>query len=610
MEEVFSDEVMVGAYVNTCYLGMPAYGNNWKYKTNVPVIYSDDAHHYNTTNNGAVTGYEGFAVSSNYSTMDQTSGGLWGGYGWSGYNSWTYFYTYLYYCNVFLANIESAESVMDPTNYVQWTTEIRLLRAYFFYELCSRYGDIAMILEPCEIGDIGENLVKTSFQEVTDFVLAECDYALSDESLLPWRYETDNDARMTKAVAACLKSRMALYAVSPQFEDESYTMEDGGSHTWEWAYEIASDMLDLCLANGYELYASSVDYNANYKDLDTFANYQDHFVDISNNAYYSYYMLRADYSSSPIDKETIMISKSEQRGDYLYHGPVIIQKAGAGPCPTQELVDSYPMTNGDYVVDLENPYTYSSDNQTVTVNFASGTSYDEQNPYVNRDPRFYGTVLHNQSDFYTNAGVPCELEIYIGGTDATTWSSVDNTPTGYYNRKYSLPTASAQGSERTDWRMMSLGELYLNKAEAAVECGKYSEAEAAVKPLRDRVNMPNIVLSGQSESAARARVRNERRIEFAMQEYRYNDTRRWTPYGEDMECNKILTGMWAIKKDDGSFEYHRLPLGQSMDADGNVTGTTLVRAIGEAKYIRHALYEDEVNKIKLATGDDWQNPGW
>ncbi len=604
LDEVFSDEVMIGAYVNTCYKGIPPYGNSWSYATNVPIIYSDDAHEYGTTSTSAVLGYEGYSVDSQYSTGEKT-GAMWGGKYWDDWTSWSYFYTYIYNCNVYMSRIESAKDVMSPQKYAQWTTEVRLLRAYMYYELISRYGDVAFILEPCSIGDVGADLVKTSFHTIADYIIAECDYALTDESQLPWRYETSNPARMTKAIAATLRSRVATYAASPLFMDEDYVMEDGKKHDWDWAYGITSTSLEKCLANGYEIYTSSVDYPSPDED-----NYPEHFSMYSGNPYYSYYMLKADYSKSPTDKETIMVSRTQIRSDFLYQGPPLLGGYKAGWCPTQELVDAYPMTNGDYVVDLVNPYEYAADDQSVTVNFAEGSSYNEQDPYINRDPRFYATIMFNGSDIVDSKNTPLHVETFIGGNDETLWAEQRHTPTGYYARKYWEPDTEKNSTAKKEFRLMSLGELYLNNAEAAVESGRYAEAEDAIRPLRDRVSMPNIVLQGQDQDIARARVRNERRIELALQEYRYNDTRRWTPADEDMKCNRILTAMWIIKKDDGTYEYHRLPIGQSMDKDGNVTGKTLVRAIGENKYLLHALRTNEVNKILLATGDNWQNPGW
>jgi starch-binding outer membrane protein, SusD/RagB family len=52
--------------------------------------------------------------------------------------------------------------------------------------------------------------------------------------------------------------------------------------------------------------------------------------------------------------------------------------------PTQNLVDDFEMTNG------EMPYL-----EDGSINPASG--YDDQNPYTNRDPRFYASILYDGS---------------------------------------------------------------------------------------------------------------------------------------------------------------------------------------------------------------------
>src|SRR5690625_1881440 len=61
----------------------------------------------------------------------------------------------------------------------------------------------------------------------------------------------------------------------------------------------------------------------------------------------------------------------------------------AGHCPTQDLVDAYEMANGQIPI-----LGYEDDEHLIPkVNPESG--YDENNPYKNRDPRFYATIFYN-----------------------------------------------------------------------------------------------------------------------------------------------------------------------------------------------------------------------
>lgn len=93
--------------------------------------------------------------------------------------------------------------------------EARMLRAFYFFELARRYGDIAMptrVLTIEEANTIG----KMSFDEVIGFIVAECDACAADGNL-PNTYvgEPGNETgRITRGFALALKSKALLYAAS------------------------------------------------------------------------------------------------------------------------------------------------------------------------------------------------------------------------------------------------------------------------------------------------------------------------------------------------------------------------------------------------------------
>ena len=98
--------------------------------------------------------------------------------------------------------------------------------------------------------------------------------------------------------------------------------------------------------------------------------------------------------------------------------------------PTQELVDSYIMKNGK------------------TINDAN-SGYNEDSPYVNRDPRFAATVVYHGYQWTKGDGTKSTIYIKPGSSEAAGASNLDeyagpgqnSTGTGYYLRKYFDPTA-------------------------------------------------------------------------------------------------------------------------------------------------------------------------
>jgi hypothetical protein len=146
--------------------------------------------------------------------------------------------------------------------------------------------------------------------------------------------------------------------------------------------------------------------------------------------------------------------------------------------------------------------------------------------------------------------------------------------------------------------LFRLGELYLNFAEAAYQSvgpdTKVGDMSAldAVNAIRARVGMPGLP-SGMSKSDFERRYRKERRVELAFEDHRYYDVRRWKILEE---TDGFVTGMRAIRNDDGSFTYQRFKL-----AD---------RLCNTARYYYYPIVQTEVSKMLQQTGVNWQNPNW
>ena len=79
---------------------------------------------------------------------------------------------------------------------------------------------------------------------------------------------------------------------------------------------------------------------------------------------------------------------------WMYCGlPTTAGQIRAGACPSQELVDCYETTDGQPVLNLEQPYL-DSDHLKPNYN-RDNTIYNTTDPYANRDPRFYGSIYYN-----------------------------------------------------------------------------------------------------------------------------------------------------------------------------------------------------------------------
>lgn len=191
--------------------------------------------------------------------------------------------------------------------------------------------------------------------------------------------------------------------------------------------------------------------------------------------------------------------------------------------PTQNLVDAFPMANG-----------YPINEQL--------SGYDENNPYIGRDPRLKLFIIYNGA----TAGVG-NTPIYTsidGATNDGINLSQNATRTGYYLKKLlrqdvNLNPNSVNGQRHIKPRMRYT-DFYLAYAEAANEAwgptadgGHGYSAYDVVKAIRKRAgvgvanNDAYLETIKDDKNQMRTLIQNERRLELCFEGYRFWDLRRW-----------------------------------------------------------------------------------
>ena len=581
LDEIFQDDATVGAYLNTCYTRFPLYGLNNYLHNNFRIVLSDDAFDMGALvlpiYAGSMTSSASVQETENNQSTQDNYGGFWNNY-WANIRR----------CNVFLSRIETAKVTLESDRN-RWTAEAKTLRAFYNFELIKRYGPLPVITSPLGLDYDYDQLKRASFKECVDNIVNDCDEAIATADF-PWRITATSERyRFTKAVAAAIKSQAILFAASDLFNDNN--------NYWAEAEKITKHSLDTCLANGYELYTT-------LRNPSLFEHpYQELFCNV------------ADISAEPADKESILTTKYNGSNFWNVAGLPMLQNARSGTLPTQELVDAYGMvTTGEPVLNLEQPYL---DEKHLEPNYNPASGYDPLNPYKNRDPRFYAAIYSNVSKRYNKSNVLTNVETFAGGNNGINPTSQKFTLTGYYTKKYDYPTNGVTGKTAVSvsYRAYRLAELYLNYAEAANENGHTAAAIAAVNVIRQRAGMPIIDAAGLDKDKARLRIRNERRVEMALEEVRYFDMRRWSKPNSDLKATaRFVTAMWIERigtSPNYSYEYRRCVVGDAWDKTTSAwKNTGRERLIYENKYLFWPIPLDEANRLYGATGQIWQNPGW
>jgi hypothetical protein len=119
-------------------------------------------------------------------------------------SQWDRYYRGVRKANDVIANIGRIE-VGDPALLKRLEAEARFLRAFYYTQLTSLWGDVPLILEPLEIND---HRGRTDKNAIVDFVIEELN-TITNSNDLPLTY-TSEIGRASRGAALALKARVAL----------------------------------------------------------------------------------------------------------------------------------------------------------------------------------------------------------------------------------------------------------------------------------------------------------------------------------------------------------------------------------------------------------------
>ena len=403
-------------------------------------------------------------------------------------NRWAANYAQIRDINFFFSKIE--ESTIDKKVKTRLTGEMRFLRAFLYADLISLYGDVILITNLPKLDRKNFNQAKAPYQKVVDFVIQELDRAVAE---LP---DKAFDGRASRGAALALKARTLLYAASPLHNEGSY---DRGK--LQKAAQAAKAVTNL------GTYSLEPDYGAIYKTP----------------RYSGEIIFGRTFNAQHIPFNLFGVTSADR-----YYLPMVYRDVDLNwASPTQSLVDAYEMANGLPIEDT-----------------ASG--YNPQDPYTNRDPRLSKSIIHHGSKL---AGLPGVTDQFDNGDGTITiryhrdanGKSNGNSYTSNLNSSYNILKRAAPGKPLrgireaySPWIHFRLAEMYLIIAEAEAELGNVPASINALNVVRKRAGMP--ALSRLSGTALRKRYRNERRVEFALENMRWYDITRW------MTAPRVLTG--------------------------------------------------------------------
>lgn len=431
--------------------------------------------------------------------------------------------------NQFLENIDKVPAAYPETKRADIKAradvlkgEALFIRAFCYTQMARTYGGLPLIKKAWRIGDDYLSVGRSSFEETVNFIVEDCDAAAA---LLKSKAEMES-GRATDAAAMALKSRILLFAASDLTADgtakSKYVGYEAPNRTelWTAAMEAAKAVMDL---GQYSL----ADFGAPEAVADN---------------YFNFFKQSALTDPEIIWGKMYVADVGDRHRWNQSQGPNGLNCYG-GNTPTQALIDAYQMADGSdffdhFIVDEEGYY----------INKGT-TQYTDPNPYHNREPRFYGSILYDGAVWqkrFDNLVERDPVGIYDrrtrrvveGGLEASKVYGIDtrNGPvenwnasyTGYLTKKMMDDQVIGKTEYNTNaWIEFRYAEILLNYAEAVIgvvdEGGTADIGEAVtyINKIRNRAGLPDF--TGDIQTA----LRHERQIELTFENQRWYDIRRW-----------------------------------------------------------------------------------
>ncbi len=452
---------------------------------------------------------------------------------------------------IFLDRIDAVPD-MSQEYIDQLKAEAKFIRALNYAEMFKMYGGVPIIDRRIGL-DEDLKIPRSTLEETLNFILKDIEEAVPD---LPLNQTGSLKGRVHQGAALALKSRILLYAASPQFNTATPYIDFGennnlicfgnsNANRWKDAAKAAKDVLDWAQNAGCELITDKgVDENYRYS-WNVYDNKEIIFAEKSQGFHGTW-----TWPWSAISPPSVYAGNSGQ----------------SGVTPTLNFVKKYEKQDGT-------PVTWDGGN-------------DLQAKMAQLDRRFHQTIAYNMS--YWNWEFPT-IEIYEGGKDANTCFG------GFWLHKLYLTSIDSNNyGAIPNSTLFQLNEIYLNYAEAMNQAygpdtdnGYGLTARQAINIIRARAGQP-----AATEGDITDRIINERTVELAFDNLRFWDIRRWLIAEQEGVMQGDMWGIKIYKLSDDLSEFRYEPY-------------VFETRTWDRKLYLHPFSTNEVNKGYLI-----QNPGY
>ncbi|KIC94062.1 RagB/SusD family nutrient uptake outer membrane protein [Flavihumibacter solisilvae] len=395
-------------------------------------------------------------------------------------NYWQAGYARIRRINEFLDGLAKYGKV-DAVAKTQYEAEARFIRGYVYFWLVKLHGSVVLMENLDQYSN--KNNPRASEEDCWKFVAADFQFAADN---LPKEWDAAHTGRATKGAALGMLSRTWLYAASiaeydkKQFNQDPLTGVSAGSATtyYQNAATAAEQVIALANEGYYALEAN--------------------FANIFTNKSTREAIFKLDFVAPQITHQYDFgfTPPGDAPGQPMVYG-----------VPTAELVDEFEMKDGT---------AFSWSNGTMAAN-----------PYTDREPRFYATILYNGASWKGRTINTQPTNSVEGLVEYGSTPEPRKTVTGYYTRKMLNPLVNdfMVYKSTQSWIELRYAEILLIHAEAKAKLNDLGAAATSLNMVRDRVGLPDVNPANATQMMNA--IEHERIVELAFEGHRYWDLRRW-----------------------------------------------------------------------------------
>lgn len=481
-------------------------------------------------------------------------------------------------CNTFLEKIHLPYDLTERER-KQWIAEVKVLKAFYHFQLIRRYGPIIIVRDNDLVGKDEQLLTKE--RNSVDDAINYC-IELLDEALPYLSNKAESgfieSSKISKVVGYAMKAKILVTSASPLFNGNEYYRGFVNSENkeffnttyspekWVLAKEACKEAVDVAHEEGFSLYqfelpvlggeVLSDETKLKYTIIGSLTEKGQNTEKI---------WARSDTYPAPHD---YMCKMNDPLGTISQFAQTSVSQAIS---PSLRMANLFYSKNG-VPIEQDVTYPYSSRYNIKDVELSEANDikfgYKTINLHCNREARFYanlgfdGALYQGYGRFDPTRTWVAEMKAGRAGGYNGIGKLPEYSATGYLVRKViNIESSHFPGSQGFNgvaysWPLIRLADLYLMYAEALNEVdGPTAECYEYIDKVRSRAGLNGVVDSWTNFAAnaslvsekegLRDIIHQERLIELAFEGHRFWDLRRWKK-SVSMMNHKPIMG-WNVK---------------------------------------------------------------